>query len=122
MQSISKLTFKKEYPYLFQLEGNSTEIKLAEYELMELVNNQGELFKCSLDSLDKHISKNIQVMLINFFIDDCNENKLLKIQERIDTLYDTVDDEAIIMWCTTSNNYNTANQNVEVFFLKPTEG
>jgi len=122
MQRISKLTFKKEYPYLFQLEGNSMEIKLAEYELMELVNNQGELFKCSLDSLDKHISEKIQLMLVNFFIDDCNENKFFKMQEKIDMLYDTLDDESIIMWCTTSNNYNINKQNAEVFFIKPTEG
>jgi len=121
MQKISKLTFKKEYPYLFQLEGNSMEIKLSEYELMELVDNEEELFRCSLESLDLHKTKNIQVILINFFTDKCNEAELLKMQERVDLFYDNLDDEVIIMWCTTANKYNINKQNAEVFFVKPTE-
>jgi hypothetical protein len=121
MQKISKLTFKKEYPYLFQLVGNSMEIKLSEYELMELVDNKEELFRCSLESLDINKTKNIQIMLINFFTDECNEAELLKMQERVDLFYDNLADEVIIMWCTTANKYNINKQNAEVFFVKPTE-
>ena len=114
---ITKQTFKEDYSYLFQKANHDYDIKLSEYELMELFETDNKVMKYDIEkSNDLNISdNNVKALLVNFFSDTLNHEALLKLQDKFELLCNNRSNETICMWCTTSQSYNTNNLYAEIF-------
>ncbi|HHH53735.1 MAG TPA: hypothetical protein ENK91_08765 [Bacteroidetes bacterium] len=114
---ITKQTFKEDFPYLFQKENYDYEIKLSEYELMELFETDNKVMKYDIEKSDSlNISNNnAKALLVNFFSDTLNHEVLEKLQDKFDLLCDNCSSESLCMWCTTSQSHNTNNLYAEIF-------
>ena len=122
VEVLQKDLFKREFSYLFQGVDLANEIKLDEYQLNDLLNTQGELLRLDLDSFEEQTPQNCKVVLINFFADTLEHQEMMKFQERVDAYYDFFDEDTIVMWCTTRNQFNYNKVEAEVFVVQQCEG
>jgi len=125
MCKISKQLFEEKFHYLFEIHS-STDIKLDGYEILELLNSQGDVFKYDIisnkfddinDELEQYYNgRKIDVILFNFFSDMKESDDIYMRYGLFEKLIQNImDDETSAMWCSTNQQYNTKNKFVEVF-------
>lgn len=114
---IKKQTFQEDFSYLFKLENQDFEIKLDEYQLMELFNESNEILKHDISKTNElyAMNENANVVIINFFCDTLDTETLEKLQDKFDVICDDFSNEPLCMWCTTSQVYNTKKLYAEIF-------
>lgn len=114
---IRKETFQEDFPYLFKLENQDYEIKLDKFEIMELFDKNNEVLKHDIRKINELYTLNSKtnVLLINFFCDSSDIKTIYKLQNEFDKFCDSLMNEPLCMWCTTSQIYNTKKLNAEIF-------
>jgi len=114
---IKKQTFQEDFSYLFKPENLDFEIKLDEYQLMELFDESDEVLKYDINKTNElyTINENTNVVVVNFFCDTLDTETLEKLQDEFDVFCDNFTNEPLCMWCTTSQVYNTKKLYAEIF-------
>ena len=114
---IKKQTFQEDFSYLFKPENQDFEIKLDEYQLMELFTESNEVIKYDINKINElcTMNENENVVVVNFFCDTLDTETLEKLQDEFDVFCDTFANEPLCMWCTTSQIYNTKKLYAEIF-------